>query len=108
MIEFDDFETAELAAELIGKTIGMKTDNEDAVKNISPSPSSLLHYKIIDQLHGEIGTVTGFLDIPGNPCLQTDYKGREVIIPFHKDLVKKTDDKKRILQVALPTGLLEL
>jgi len=104
-VVFDDMETAELAAELIGKTIEMKVAEEKRQTNAQPS---LLHYKVVDKKKGTVGVVTGFLDIPGNPCLLLNHNGREIIIPFQEAIIKKIDVKKQVLEVALPEGLLEL
>ena len=50
-----------------------------------------------------IGTVTGFEDIPGNPCL--DVSG--TLVPLHEDLIISTDPATRTLVMALPDGLLD-
>jgi ribosomal 30S subunit maturation factor RimM len=55
-----------------------------------------------------LGVVSGFLDIPGNPCLQVAYNNRELIIPFNEAIVVQTNVKKRLLETLLPEGLLEL
>ena len=104
-VVFDDMETPELAAELIGKTIELKVTEGKEQTNARPL---LLHYKIMDNKNGIIGVVTGFLDIPQNPCLLVIHNEREIIIPFHETIVQKINSKKQILQVVLPEGLLEL
>ncbi len=105
-VVFDDFETQKLAEELVGKKIeNGELKMENGTLN---SQFSILNYKVVDKALGELGTVTGFLDIPGNPCLQIDYNGREVIIPCHENFVKKNDHKKQLLQVDVPKELLEL
>ena len=54
------------------------------------------------------GEVTGWMDIPGNPCLEVRLAdNREVLVPFHEDLVKDADERRRILAMELPEGLLD-
>jgi len=49
-----------------------------------------------------VGTVDGLEDIPGNPCISIG----KVLIPLHEDFIIKTDEKKRILVLNLPAGLI--
>ena len=53
------------------------------------------------------GTVSGFEDIPGNPCLYvTKYDGEEVMVPLHEDLLETIDEEKEEIRMNLPEGLL--
>lgn len=57
----------------------------------------------------EIGTVEGIEDIPGNPCLEIKTTaGGNVLIPLHEDLVTLIDEKNKIIEMALPDGLLDV
>lgn len=53
----------------------------------------------------EIGEITGYLDIPENPCLEVDTKKGTVIIPFHEDLIISFDPENREIIMDLPEGL---
>lgn len=53
----------------------------------------------------EIGVITGYLDIPENPCLEVDTKKGTVIIPFHEDLIISFDPENREIIMDLPEGL---
>ena len=66
-------------------------------------------WKLSDSNGKEVGVITGFLDIPGNPCLEVSRHGAvedSVIIPFHEDLVVSVDEKKRELTLSVPAGLI--
>ena len=66
-------------------------------------PEALTGWKV----NGE-GVVAGWLDIPGNPCLEIRLPdGRERIIPFHEDLVLNIDKKRREITMNIPEGLLD-
>ena len=51
------------------------------------------------------GTVSGFLDIPNNPCLEIKSGDEEIIIPLHDDLIEGIDEDKMILRMRIPDGL---
>ena len=51
-----------------------------------------------------VGTVSGYEDIPGNPCL---YIGpAAVLVPLHEDLIVDIDEDSRSLTLIIPEGLL--
>jgi len=106
-VVFDDFETQKLAEELVGKTICIKEKKNQKNTNDNTLPP-LVGYKVVDKTIGELGVILNILPIPGNPCIQIDYNGREVIIPYHENFIKKIDEKKQLLQVEIPQELLEL
>ena len=51
------------------------------------------------------GTVSGFIDIPENPCLEIDTGSGQVIIPLHDDLIRSVDEENNILRMEIPSGL---
>ena len=56
-----------------------------------------------------VGTITDFEDIPGNTCLWVRRpSGKEVLLPFHEDLVRSIDEKSGTLVLSIPDGILNL
>ena len=51
-----------------------------------------------------VGTVSGYEDIPGNPCLYIE--PGSVLVPLHEDLVVDVDEDSRTLTLIIPEGLL--
>ena len=54
------------------------------------------------------GTVTDFVDIPANPCLEVRTSRGEVLIPLHEDLIHSLDPQRREIVMDIPEGLLDL
>lgn len=54
----------------------------------------------------EIGTITDYIDIPNNPCIEADTKNGTVMIPFHEDLIISADSENRELIMDIPSGLI--
>ena len=53
-----------------------------------------------------VGEVTGLEPIPGNPCLDVEVEGEEVLVPLHEDFVVRIDPVAKILFLNLPEGLI--
>ena len=66
-------------------------------------------WTVCNQDGTNVGEVSDFEDIPGNTCLWVKRPdGTEVLLPFHEDLVIAVDEKKHILTLTIPEGILDL
>ena len=69
-------------------------------------PSDLRHFTVFNE-EGELaGVVSDFHDIPGNPVLEVQQDDRTFLVPFHPDLILKTDRKNKHIQIRIPEGLI--
>ena len=55
----------------------------------------------------EIGTVVDMVQIPGQDLLVLDFQGREVMIPFVKEIVPKVDTEKKEIYIVEKEGLFD-
>lgn len=55
-----------------------------------------------------VGEITGFLDIPANPCIEVNTKKGTAVVPFHEDLILSVDRETKIMEMTIPEGLLDL
>jgi 16S rRNA processing protein RimM len=53
------------------------------------------------------GIVRGIAEYGGPPLLQVESGGREVLIPFAREICREIDVRNKIIRVVLPDGLLE-
>ena len=58
-----------------------------------------------DSNHNEVGIISDFFDIPGNPCIEAGTVSGTVLIPLHEDLVISIDEENKILTMTIPEGL---
>ncbi|MCF0178195.1 MAG: hypothetical protein HUJ90_06170 [Bacteroidales bacterium] len=94
-IKLEDIDSLESAEELVGKDIVTKAEAD--------AEDDVVGFKVINADTKEIvGTVSSFIDIPGNPCLEVGDK----IIPCHEDLIKKVDLRKKEIIIKIPEGLI--
>ena len=104
MVCFENYLSENLAAEWVGKTILYKTREEEPLSG----GSLLVGYAFRATTAGEEkrrGTVSGFFDYPGNPCLELEFEGETKLLPLHPDFILSVNHKNRHLEFQLPEGL---
>ena len=69
---------------------------------------SFVGYVVLDTRLGILGPITMVDESTINVLLQVDYKGNEILIPAAEELILGVDHDKKLLEVALPDGLLYL
>ncbi len=71
--------------------------------------SFLTGWMLLDADGTALGRISGYLDIPGNPCIEVSVSApeeKDVIIPLHEDLILSADEKKQELTMSVPAGLI--
>ena len=69
---------------------------------------SFVGYVVTDTKLGVLGPITMVDESTINVLLQVNYKGNEILIPAAEELILGVDHDKKLLEVALPDGLLDL
>ena len=70
------------------------------------SEPDLTGWKAIGTSGETLGEITGFEDIPGNPCIYLRRPdGSEILAPLHEDFIVSLDPDTRIITLELPAGL---
>lgn len=106
IMAFDDIDNEFLATELTGKKLYYASTSKH--QNTNDDLSYFIGYTLIDGGLGKLGVITDFFDYPGNPCFQTYYNDKEVLVPINEDLIGGIDDKNKTILLALPEGLLDI
>jgi 16S rRNA processing protein RimM len=70
--------------------------------------NDLTGYKVIDENHGELGTIEEVLEYPMQMIARCTFKEQEIMFPLNDDIVIEIDDAKNIVHVDLPEGLLDV
>lgn len=101
-------DSGELSDEIVGEFIFV-----DYIKSPKEefTPKELIGFEVVDTKGGSVGTVTSFYDYAMNPCIgisSESTNNQEILLPLHKDIITKSDLKKRRITVNIPEGLLEL
>lgn len=67
-----------------------------------------LNYTVMEQHHGELGTIVEVDDATANVLFVIDHDGDQLLIPAVDEFVTKIDEKKKIIYMNVPEGLLHL
>lgn len=119
LIKFETVNDFSHSEELIKKEIfvSSKFIRADSVEDDDAAMAAyLIGCTVKDADKKIIGTISDYLDYPGNPCIELtrtqatspNKEDNTFLLPFNEDLIIKFDPKKRILQMEVPKGLLEL
>ncbi len=71
------------------------------------SPTVLKDYRFTDLTTGREGTVTGFMDIPGNPLFEVETGSNTFLIPAGEEQIESIDHEKKRIVFRLPEGIFD-
>ena len=103
LVHLTDITTLADAEEAAGKSIYMKAEASERLDETDLS--TLTGWTLFDENHNEVGIISDFFDIPGNPCIEAGTISGTVMIPLHEDLFISVDEDNRILTMIIPDGL---
>ena len=95
-VKLEDIDSLAAAEELVGREPYFEEDDEEDGEDI-------VGYTLCDASGREIGTITAFEDIPGNPCIEIE---GGALVPCPDELIVKIDNRKKKLWLEIPEGLL--
>jgi 16S rRNA processing protein RimM len=108
ILTLDGVTSREGAEELRGKTLLI------AAREAAPAGEEEVHYRdligLVTRVAGvEIGRVMDVLSLPdGETLVVQDAAGKEILVPFVKEVVTGIDLEARVLTIDPPEGLLDL
>lgn len=103
LARLNDTSSLKDAEELVGKAVFADSKNYDCEVY---GDSDLTGWTLLDKNGEKCATISGYEDIPGNPCIIVDTENGQAMIPLHEDLVLSVDEQHRELQMDIPEGLL--
>ena len=102
LVRLTDINCLKDAEEMAGRAVYIK---ENAILS-EEDDISLIGWTLYDSFHNEIGVISDFFDIPGNPCIEVGTISGTAMIPLHEDLVISADEESRTLVMTIPDGLI--
>ncbi len=106
IVKFEDIDDRTEAGHFLKKNIFLTEDKLQALSSEDWQYDLLPGFKVIDKEKGVIGEIESVVNVPQQYLLKVIYKGKEVLIPFHEDILVKVDDENKIIYLDLPKGLL--
>lgn len=106
-IKFADYDTADRVSEFKGCGIYLCSETGSAEK--SAVPADFTGYSVFTDDKLLIGQIAEVIRNPGQWLLNiTSPQNKEILVPLHEDLILLLDDRKKIMVLKIPEGLLEI
>lgn len=95
------------AKKLVRKSVWL-LKNTDSLEKPGEEENGWKGYEVFEENKESLGIITEINDYAGNLVLTIKKNGKELLIPFHSDLVSSIDNIKRTIIFNLPDGLTDI
>ncbi len=106
-VKFEDM-TQEQAAAIAGCNLYLPLDNLPKLTGKKFYFHEIIGFHVIDDEHGDIGTVASVIEYPAQPLFQIINNGTEILLPVLDQLINNVDREKQTISVHAPEGLIDL
>ncbi|MCC6601321.1 MAG: 16S rRNA processing protein RimM [Crocinitomicaceae bacterium] len=107
-LKLEGIDSEEAAKQLVKSKIFIAREDLSEQDETRLALRSINGFRVKDVNRGEIGTVSGVLELPANPQLQIQYNGVTILLPLREEFIRKIDRKKREVEIEEPEGLIDL
>ena len=107
-VKFEEINSENEAKEIVRKSVYLPLSTLPSLTGKNFYDHEVIDFELIDESFGVVGKIIQIIDLPVNPLIQVDAKGKEVLIPFVHDLIQKVDRENKKLHVKTPEGLLAI
>lgn len=110
--KFEDINTPEAAMGIASKELFLREsdlipDDEREIEVDIPPFEHCVGYMIKNE-GKEVGTINEIAEFPQQEMAIVIYNKKEILIPLNHQFIKKVDDAKKVIEMELPEGLLDL
>lgn len=102
LLTLDGVNTRELAEDLVGCDIVIGRDQLDEPEEDTWYWQDLYGLDVFDHHKGFIGKITQIFPTSANDVLVIEDKGKETLVPMHKNFVESVDIENNTLKTTLP------
>ena len=106
-VEFEDLEAEESIA-LVGRELYLPLDVLPELTGNQFYFHEVIGFIIIDEVYGDIGTLTSVIEYPAQPLFQIMKNGTEILIPVIDPVIQQVDRKEKTIYIKAPNGLIDL
>lgn len=108
VVRFEDIDSEKKAKLLVGCSLYLPLETLPELSDEEFYFHEATGFDVIDKNYGPIGKVNKVIDLSGNPLLEIDFNGIEILLPKQDEFIEKIDRENKILYVHAPPGLLGL
>jgi len=106
VVKFEDIDDIDKARKLVGCSIIISDNEINIFLKKRNSPFLLIGYEVIDKKFGSLGKIQNILELPQQILIQLNYKNKELLIPLVDQIVNNIDNKKKVISILAPSGLI--
>ncbi|MFN8295816.1 MAG: ribosome maturation factor RimM [Chitinophagales bacterium] len=103
----EEVDSKEKAYLLQGKDIFAKDDDLTEILD-GEEYDHLAGYEIIDKTTGKVGIIDEIVEMPFQFLAKVIKDKKEILIPLNDDFILAIDEKKKVVEMNLPDGFLEI
>lgn len=108
VVKFEDVDTEKKAKHILKHSIYLPLDLLPELEESEFYYFEIEGFKVVDENHGDVGTVVRVIDLSGNPLIEINFKGNEILIPKQDQFIKEVDWDEKTLYINAPEGLIEM
>lgn len=105
IVKLEDVDNPEDAKSLKGNPIYLKSD---LVSQEEEEDWDYLNFRVIDQTLGEVGVIKEIAEYPEQVMAIVQSEDKDILIPLVEAFIYSIDVERKIVNVVLPEGLLDL
>lgn len=106
LVKLEGIDTKEAARRVVQKEVWLREEDFEAFAG-RKAPIAMVGFRLLDG-SVDLGEILEVIEQPHQVLCRIDLGGKEALIPLHEETLKGIDMKRRIVQVALPEGLLDV
>jgi 16S rRNA processing protein RimM len=107
-VKLTDSNDMECAEKLVGSFIYLPENLLPKLKGNRFYFHEVTGFRVIDEQHGDIGSIDRVIDLPNNPLFAIIHGDKEILLPVSDEIIVKVDRKKKVINVKAPEGLIEI
>lgn len=107
-IYFEDVDVVEKAEKLIRKKVYLPNTKKPERNPDEFLITDLKGFLVIDETRGELGEIVEIHEYPQQFVAVIPHQFREILFPLNDEFIVEIDEKKEVLHVNLPEGLIDL
>lgn len=105
---FDDIDHIDKAQVLVKKKVYLPLSKMPERDDDELTYEDLEGFMVIDAHKGELGQIITIQEFPQQYVATLRYMEKEVMFPLNDDLIIEIDEEKKLIEVDLPEGLLDI
>jgi 16S rRNA processing protein RimM len=106
-LKFSDYNSTEKVREFVGCRVYLTGPAQ--LLTPAQDPNSLNGYDVFSEEDISIGIIAGIIENPGQLLLNIkSVSGKEILLPFHEDLINSIDPEKKIIRMIIPDGIADI